>query len=140
MDQGLGFGWFAIGGFEGQLEAGGGFAIEPFTQLYGAKLVEVGAGAVAGFGNPLEPAQGGFIAAHTKNLPGNHHGGATKQNDQTDEISLGKQMIHGPTRRIQLLAAPTTAVKLVGSTTASWASILRLICTSAFLRPPISRL
>ena len=97
LDQGLGFGWFAIGGFKGQLEAGGGFAIEPFAQLHRAQLVEVGAGAVAGFSDSLQPAQGGFITAHTKNLPGDHHGGATKQNDQTDEVGLGKQMIHGPT-------------------------------------------
>jgi len=42
--------------------------------------------------------------------------------------------------RYDILAAPTTAVKLLGSITASWASILRFSCTSAFFRPPIRRL
>jgi hypothetical protein len=67
-----------------------------------------------------------------------HHSDHAEQHDQAQQVGLGQGEVHQ--YWFQDLAAAATVSKPEGSSTAIWASILRLIRTSAFFRPPIKRL
>jgi hypothetical protein len=39
--------------------------------------------------------EGDFVTADAPNLPGYHHGGGTQQNNETNQIGLGKECVQG---------------------------------------------
>ena len=84
-----------IGSLDGQFQVFCCLAIETLAQLNAGQLVE--RGRVRGLGCivAFQLGERDFVTADTPNLPGNHHGGATQQNNKTNQIGLGKECVQG---------------------------------------------
>ena len=95
LNQRLGFGGFVFRfrPFHRELEIFGCLAVEPFAQLHRCQLVEGGRIGGSAAVIALQLGQGDFVTTNAQNLPGNHHSGGAQQNNETNQVGLGKECV-----------------------------------------------